>query len=363
MLDAIKPLLNSDLVNEETRQEIEQAWDEKLTETRNEVKAELREEFARRYEHDKSVMVEALDKMVTETLASEVAALQEERKAVSADRVKTLEQMKKSAGVFEQFMTESLAKEIKELRQDRKAQFENVAKLENFVMENLAEEIQEFAQDKKAVVETRVKLVAEAKEKLEQIKKDFIKKSASLVEQAVSKKLNHELTQLKEDIEEAKKNNFGRKIFESFAAEFSTSYLNENVEIKKLMSRLEESEQKLVEAEVKITETQSLVKGKQKELAVVKESVAREKKMSKLLESLNKEKASVMQDLLENVATDKLEATFKKYLPAVLSERKVSVEKTLTESKKEVTGNKETAVKTDEQGNIIDIKRLAGLKY
>ena len=59
MLDAIKPLLDSDLINEETRTQIAEAWESKLTETKEKVRAELREEFAQRYEHDKSVMVEA----------------------------------------------------------------------------------------------------------------------------------------------------------------------------------------------------------------------------------------------------------------------------------------------------------------
>ena len=60
MLDAIKPLLDSDLINEDTKQEIQEAWDSKLVEVRDQVTAELREEFAGKYEHDKSVMVEAV---------------------------------------------------------------------------------------------------------------------------------------------------------------------------------------------------------------------------------------------------------------------------------------------------------------
>jgi hypothetical protein len=46
MLDVIKPLLDSDLVNEDTRNEINEAWEAKLNEVRDQVKAEIREEFA-----------------------------------------------------------------------------------------------------------------------------------------------------------------------------------------------------------------------------------------------------------------------------------------------------------------------------
>ena len=53
MFDALKPLLDSDLITEETRQEINEAWETKLVEAREQARAELREEFAQRYEHDK----------------------------------------------------------------------------------------------------------------------------------------------------------------------------------------------------------------------------------------------------------------------------------------------------------------------
>ena len=46
MLDAIKPLLDSDLVNEDTRQAIAEQWEAKLVEAKETVRSELREEFA-----------------------------------------------------------------------------------------------------------------------------------------------------------------------------------------------------------------------------------------------------------------------------------------------------------------------------
>ena len=64
MLDIIKQLLDKDLVTEDTRAEIQEAWDSKISEVKEEAKTEVREEFAKRYEHDKSVMVEAMDPLV-----------------------------------------------------------------------------------------------------------------------------------------------------------------------------------------------------------------------------------------------------------------------------------------------------------
>ena len=107
MFDAIKPLLDSGLINEDVSKELNEAWESKLTEAREMVRAELREEFAQRYEHDKSVMVEALDKMVTEGLAGELANVAAEKRNLAEDRVKFQHKMKESATKFSSLLTPS----------------------------------------------------------------------------------------------------------------------------------------------------------------------------------------------------------------------------------------------------------------
>ena len=87
MLDIIKQLLDKDLVTEDTRAEIQEAWDQKISEVKEEAKTEVREEFAKRYEHDKSVMVEAMDRLVNESLKKEIAEFVEDRKQLAAQRV------------------------------------------------------------------------------------------------------------------------------------------------------------------------------------------------------------------------------------------------------------------------------------
>jgi glycogen synthase len=129
MLDALKPLLDSDLINEDTRKEISEAWEAKLTEAREQVRAELREEFAQRYEHDKTVMVEALDRMVTEGLTAEIQAVAAGKQQLAEDRVKFNVKMKESATKFNDFMVTNLAEEIGELRKDRKSHNEGMQKL------------------------------------------------------------------------------------------------------------------------------------------------------------------------------------------------------------------------------------------
>ena len=362
MLDAIKPLLDSNLITEETRREINEAWEIKLNEAREQSRVELREEFAQRYEHDKSVMVEALDRMVTEGLTAEVTAIAAEKQAIAEDRVKFHGKMKESATKFNNFMVTKLAEEIGELRRDRKQHNEGLEKLENFVVHALAREIQEFAQDKRDVVETKVRLVREARGKLEQLKARFIKESAEKMSQSVSRHLKAELTQLHEDIRVARENNFGRRIFEAYAAEFGATHLNEKAEVRKLYDLVSRKDRQLAEAIKLGHKAKVLIEHKEREVRMLKESNERDSTLEMLLAPLNREKAETMRNLLESVQTSRLKNAFEKYLPAVLEDRSVRTSKVITEQVTAVTGNKTVQnVPQEERSNVIDLKRLAGL--
>ena len=362
MLDAIKPLLDSNLITEETRREINEAWEIKLNEAREQARVELREEFAQRYEHDKSVMVEALDRMVTEGLTAEVTAIAAEKQAIAEDRVKFHGKMKESATKFNNFMVTKLAEEIGELRRDRKQHNEGLEKLENFVVHALAREIQEFAQDKRDVVETKVRLVREARGKLEQLKARFIRESAEKMTHAVSRHLKAELTQLHEDIRVARENNFGRRIFEAYATEFGATHLNEKAEVRKLYDLVGRKDRQLAEAINLTRKAKVLVEAKEREVRVLKESNERDSTLEMLLAPLNREKAETMRNLLESVQTTRLKNAFEKYLPAVLEDRSVRTSKVITEQVTAVTGNKTVQnVPQEERSNVIDLKRLAGL--
>jgi hypothetical protein len=366
MFDAIKPLLESGIVTEDTAKAINEAWESKLNEAREQVRMELREEFAQKYEHDKNVMVEALDKMVSESLASEIQEFQTERQSMNEDRVKAQSKLRENAQRFNEFMTTKLAEEIRELRADRQTQMEARSKLEQFVVHALSREIKEFETDKRAVVEAKVKLVAEAKQQLDALKARFIAESAKKLSSSVSRHLKGEISQLKEDIQGAQENAFGRRLFEAFAAEFSATHLNEKAETRKLLARLEQREQQLAESIHIAKQTQRLVESKEREVRIIKESNVRERTMAELLGTLNEDKAEVMKNLLESVQTPKLKGAFEKYLPAVLNttNKSQAPKKQMMTESVEVTGDKsavKTQVDTQERDNVIDIKRLAGL--
>lgn len=361
MFEAIKPLIDSGILNEETRVAIEEAWTSKLNEARETIRAEIREEMARRYEHDKASMVEALDRMVNDTLSAEVTKLAEERAAAEQDRVAQISKLKAKASTFESFMKDALVNEMKEFRADRANYKTAIAKLEGFIAENLRKEIAEFAEDKADLARTKVAVVTEGKAKLEALKANFVKKSAGLVESAVKSTLRNELMQLKSDIQEAKENNFGRKIFEAFATEFSATHLNERAEVKKLINALSEMENKVMEAKEQAEAAKIVAAQKDAEIKAINESVERKAKLDDLLKPLSREKAEVMKSLLESVSTDRLDVAFKKYLKPVMEGSAPVAKQTIVESHKEVTGDRSTPATADQKSNIVEIKRLAGL--
>ena len=172
------------------------------------------------------------------------------------------------------------------------------------------------------------------------------------------------MTQLKEDIAVARENMFGRRLFEAFASEFAGTHLNENKEIAKLQVELADKEQVIAESKQAVAEKEALVESKDREVRMITDSIARKEKLDGLLKTLNKEKAEVMNSLLESVQTERLQAAYEKYLPAVLNNTPaVKAEKAvLAESRVEVTGDKPAKTNEESETNVIEIRRLAGLK-
>jgi hypothetical protein len=363
MLDIVKQLFENNVISEEIKSEIETAWTSRIQENRDQVTAELREEFAQKYEHDKGAMVEAVEGMLMDRLQAELGELAEDRQGLIEARAKYAAKMTDDAKALESFVLNNLKKELAELHEDRKAVASNVAKYESFIVDALAKEIAEFHADKKDLAETKVRLIRDSKAKFETIKKDFIARSAQIIEETVAKGLKSEMTQLREDIEAARKNDFGRRIFESFSSEYAASHLNEKSETAKLLKVVKVKEAELEEAAKIVAESQKLIESKETELRIAKNQATRKEVMGELLGPLSGDKRSVMGELLESVQTEKLRSAYDKYLPAVMNGG-TPIKKALTEGK-EITGDKnqaQTISGEEKTAEIFDIRRLAGLK-
>lgn len=362
MLDTLQKLFETNVISEDVKESIERAWESRVNEHKTQLTQQLREEYAQKYEHDKTVMVEAVDRMIADQLVEEIAEFVEDRKQLSEMKVKYAKKIRQDSAMLKEFVTRQLAGEVKELHEDQIQMANKFNKLEQFVIEALAQEITEFFEDKQDIAKTKVRLVREGKTQLAHLKQNFVKKAAKIVEHSVDQQLRHELTALKEDIEDARKQDFGRKLFEAFAAEYQSSYLNEKSESARLLKMIEVKDAAIQKAAQAVVQAEKVLEHKQREIVALKESKERQKIISDLLAPLGSEQREIMGELMERVKTSRLQESFEKYLPAVLAGQPTQKKRTLVEAK-EITGNKipNTNRSSEVESNIVDIRRLAGL--
>lgn len=368
----LEKLLESGLLTEESKAAIQEAWDAQLSEAREHITAELREEFAERYEFDKSVMTEAADKMFTESLEKELTEFREERAAMVEAKVKYTRDLKDHMAKLDEMVEARLEAEIKELHEDRVKVAEGFKKLEQFSIKVLESEIGELQEDRRALTEAKVKLVSEANEKINEARKQFISRAAIITESAIESSLRNELNTFREDIKEARENNFGRKMFEAFASEFMSSHYSRDKEIAKLQESIAKREAKLNEA-IEIAEAQAAkVSEVEKKAKLIESRLLRQKELNELLAPLSKSQRSVMESLLEGVQTNNLRREFKKHVDFVINENEVNEQEVLRESssadaRREVTGNKErlsesvTNEKSEVANELSYLRKLAGI--
>jgi hypothetical protein len=353
MDNTIKNLLGGEALPKELLESLQEAFDKRVAEVREQAELAVREEMSRRYENDKNNIVEAIDRMVTDSLQKQAAEKAETiakfnearaafRKAVKESRKTFRTKLAEQTEASRVVVSEKLKAEIIKLREQRKALAEErlsygvklaeakqqlvkehavrLKKIDEFVVRQVEKELKEFMIDHKALVTTRLKLVTEGKARLRETQKRFVKEAAAKAEKAINDRLKNEMSQLHEDLERNRQNMFGRRIFESVAAEFMTSYLAEGTEIRKLQNVLEAKEKALAEATEKLNEAekQSQLAGRKAKLA--EDRAVRTRVMGELLSNLRGEKRTVMEGMLETVKTDSLRVTFNKLLPVVLDE-------------------------------------------
>lgn len=353
-------------LSEDTRTQITGLWNTKITEAREELASVLREEFARKFEHDKGVLVESMDRFLTDRVRVELEEFAEDKKTLVSERVAYKSKLTEHTGMLNKFITEAVAKEMKEFYSEKKVMKENFKKLENFLLKQLSEEISEFRVDKKSLVEQKVKMVTEGRQKLQESKTQFVKRAAQIIESRIEQTLRSEISQFKDDIRVARENEFGRKIFESVAAEFMTSYLNEGTEISKMQKIVESKTNEMKALQATVAKSKKLVESMDVQLKVSKDQVERQKVMNELLAPLSKDKQGVMKDLLESVQTKNLQGSYNKYLPSVLNEANVRKPVTTRAQLNEATlsaktGDRARVAHTEESEDSSDLRKILSL--
>jgi len=313
MDELLQKLLEAEVLSEETKKELEEAFkvklDEAITEAKEKAVADVRAELTEQSITERDRLVEAVDTKVAEFLEAEITELKED-----------IESFRDLEAEYAEKLVEAKAGMSVELKKDLT---ELVEKLDTFL------EI----------------------------------------------RLSAELDELREDVAEIRKVEFGRRIFEAFAHEFINNYADED------------------SAEASLRETQAKVEQLETELekAAEKASVLeRQIKLESVLEPLAGKQREVMEAILKNVDTDKLEEAYKTFIGRVIREStdvagsekegKVLAEgaskednktaaKPMAEKLKEAvvaTGDSEEMVKEgvseEQKAHLAHLRRLAGIK-
>lgn len=295
MDEILNKLLQSELLSEETKAEITQEW---------------------------TASVETFKTQVREEVSMEVRA------ELSEQWISEREEL---VSKVDAFVAEALTKEIAELKGD---------------IERFRDLEAEYTQK---LVEEKHKLAAEVADELDAL--------VDKIDTFFEMRLTAEIDELKEDLEIVKQNEFGRRMFEAFASEYSKHYVDEDA----VQSQLSAAEQKLADAEQALAESEEKIA-----------SMLREAKMEQILSPLTGKKREQMAMILKNVDTSRLEESYKFFIGRILKEDEAASGSTLTEGK--TAGTKTTVVTgetpatgtrakaTQVNEGLEELKRLAGIK-
>jgi hypothetical protein len=294
MEEILKKLLESDVLSEETKTDLQEAWNDavkaKIQEIREETTLEVRAELAGQWVKEREALITKLDEFVTTQIESEFNELRsdiESFRDLEAEYAGKLVQEKKT-------LAESMNDELEIL----------IDKIDSFFEIRLAEELEE----------------------------------------------------LKEDLEVAKQNEFGRKIFEAFVGEYSKSYVDED----SIQSKLTVTESKLSDIQARLSEVEK-----------EKDGLLREAKLEQLLKPLNGSKREQMQFVLQNIDTKKLDEAYNHFIGRILKEESKPTSTTKLEESKSskttvVTGEENENILKEQQtevrkSDLATLKRLAGI--
>ena len=207
----------------------------------------------------------------------ETAVLNDETKTVISEAFETAVKAKEAA------LQEAYDVKLVEAKAELKEAYMST------VQEAIAEEMEVIAEEIKHARTLEVQYA----DKLETFKEDYQKTLSESIDATVAEVVAEELTDLKEDIELAKKHEFVMRMFEQYREVYEKLFGSSATSI---YEELNESRKELNE-------------------------LKREKKMAELLEGLTEKKASIARTILENVSLDKLESRFDAIRPVLLEEK------------------------------------------
>lgn len=234
-MDKFKELLESSVINDETRAILSEAWNAKIKEAKAEVResveAEVRTEFAERFKNDKDRLYEAMDSMITDAVAKysedmieESVKLEKQNKklteAIKKQRKDEKEKLEENMKVFEQVIIEGLTSKLSEISEEKKSlekskidsakketkiksakkekMKEDIQKLNTFVIEKLSKELKKV-KDKESDLEKEKEEVKETARKNTIAANEVMAERIKTLEKFILEQLKEEITEYKEE--------------------------------------------------------------------------------------------------------------------------------------------------------------------
>jgi hypothetical protein len=289
-----------------------------------------------------------MDEILKKLLESEV--LSEDTKAVLTEQFNTAvaAHLAEERIKLEAQLTEEFVRAHNELSESINTRIDEFLVRE---MTELRDDIENHRDLEVEAAEREVELREQMAEQLQEEIAGLVDKIDAFLELQCATEFN----ELKEDIDAAKRNMLGQKIFESFEETFKA---HRNTDLSKIERELAEANDKLADAETRLAESEK-----------AKLAEARSAKMEEALSALSGNSKEQMRIILSNVATERLSEAYKVYLPRILKESAaVKADTKLTEQKVPttvVTGNEEdkapVVVEKPSNDSLARMKRLAGL--
>jgi len=178
------------------------------------------------------------------------------------------------------------------------------AKVGEFLESELGELKEDIDRFRDLEAEYAEKLV-EAKAAMGDELKEDLRELVEKIDAFLEIRLAAEVEELREDIEEVRKNEFGRKIFEAYAEEFMSGYADEE----SAQVSLRETEHRLADTEKALEESER-----------ARADLERRQKMTTVLQPLEGRQREVMEAILRNVDTENLEEGYKTFIGRVIKE-------------------------------------------
>jgi hypothetical protein len=182
-------------------------------------------------------------------------------------------------------------------------------KVEEFLKSELAELKEDIEAFRDLEVEYAEKLVAEKAVIAEGVKGDMVQLIDNL-DTFLEERMTAEFDELKESIEEVKKNQLGLRIFEAMQTEVKALMVDDGTQAA------------LAEAKAELDNTRKSLNESVEALTKAK----RDAKMAEVLEPLSGNAREVMETILRNTPTEKLEEAYATFIPRVLHESSTKVE-------------------------------------